>query len=153
MSKIQWSISAVLLVIALTSAIFLMQREQSASQPTEVGTGNAAVGASGASTIITYTDAGFIPADVTVAVGTTLTWSNESTYPLWVADTDTASCPEDPDFNQCAEVGTGGSYSYTVTETGNFTYENRERAADKGTITVTVEAAPAGPINPEALPQ
>ena len=62
----------------------------------------------------------FLPSQVTVGVGDTVTWTNDSS----VIHTVTSGNPEDgPDGTfDCHIVMSGDSFSYTFTETGQYNY-------------------------------
>lgn len=183
MNKNYWILGAVLVIIVLAIGFFVhAHRAKAPTTPdqsavagldTSTGvsesTGNAAVGATGASEVVTYTDAGFSPASLTVSQGTTVTWINKSSQPLWVASdnhpthtvydgTDTskhcvAGAPAaDTVFDECTQVASGGSYSFTFVKTGTWSYHNHVHSSDQGTIVVTAATA-AGPINPKAVPE
>jgi plastocyanin len=144
-------------LVALLGALFLLREETYAPEPQPQGTGNATVGATGETLVITYTDSGFSPAEVTIAPGTTVTWSNESSGDLAVVDStlNVDACPENSQgtaLHQCESIGQGGSYSHTFTTSGTVTYANKEARGDTGTITVREETTSAGPINPDAIP-
>lgn len=140
-------IGAIVVLVALIGA-FLTLRHQAAAPDVSApsgtpGTGNAAVGANGETSIVTYSDTGFAPKNLTVTPGTTVTWSNQSAQKLQV---------EGPNMHGTV-LGTGGSYSHTFTDRGSYPYSNQERSTDTGTITVTDDAPTPGTINPNALPE
>lgn len=80
-----------------------------------------------ARTVVTFTDKGFSPSPVTVRVGTTVTFVNESSGPMWVESTG---------FNEYAGVGSGGTYEYTFVKVGTWTYDNHMNPAVKGKVVV-----------------
>lgn len=155
MNRITWGIG-ITVVLAAVAGVFIMVRDQEPARQDSQTTGNAAVGANGASSIITYSDNGFVPASLTIAAGTTVTWDNQSSEKLWVKATGSSDtdCPASSTaLNECAAVAKGGTYSHTFTTLGTFTYANREKSSDTGTITVTNDVTQSGPINPAATPQ
>ncbi|HEX5774813.1 MAG TPA: hypothetical protein VFY28_02540 [Candidatus Paceibacterota bacterium] len=97
---------------------------------------------------VTYTDNGFAPATMTLAVGDTVRFVNESSRSLWVASdahpTHTeydgtalsAHCATGGSFDQCAATPTGSVYTFTFSKAGTFDYHNHARATDGGTIVV-----------------
>jgi plastocyanin len=156
MTKAAWIAGIVILVVALCGAYFFGMRQEVQTQPTDTGTtGNAVVGANGASTVITYTDEGFLSSPQTISPGTTVTWVNESSRLMWVESAkdrgDSCSQPGRT-FDECQGVAKGGTYSYTFTTLGTFEYINHAQISDAGTIIVT-GASSSGPINPGATPQ
>ncbi len=114
------------------------------------GTVGASVGVSlGAAThTITYSDQGFSPSSLSVKVGDTVTFMNQSSRTMWAASDahpthtqyDGTSlqqhCATGTSFDECKAAANGGSYSFTFTKAGTFNYHNHVRAADNGTIVV-----------------
>lgn len=98
-------------------------------------------------TTVTYTDAGFQPESVSIAVGETVEFINESGEAMWVASDvhpshsqyDGTSLSEHCDggvvtaFDQC---GSGDSYTFTFDQAGEWSYHNHESASDGGVVTV-----------------
>lgn len=151
MNRFSWIFGAVLLLIAIAGAAFLIQHDRALAPAPQSSSGT--VDTNGQSTIITYTDAGFSPPNVTVSPGTTVTWSNQSSRKLWVVDAslNVDGCVQgNGALNECAAISAGGTYSYTVPATGTITYSNREHREDTGTITVS---GGSGIFNPDAVPQ
>jgi plastocyanin len=99
---------------------------------------------------VTYTDNGFSPKTLNVAVGTTVKFVNNSSHSMWVASgvhpTHTAydgttlqqHCEgtSSTSFDECTAVGAGNTYSFTFSKAGSFNYHNHVRANDFGTIVV-----------------
>jgi plastocyanin len=61
----------------------------------------------------------FVPASKTIAVGTTITWTNKDAYAHWVA----SGVPGAPDgiFNS-GSLSNGGTYSFKFITAGTFKY-------------------------------
>jgi len=139
------SIGIVLAIVAVAVALLTIRAEKQVPPAPSApeGTGNAAVGANGETSIITYSDTGFSPKNLTVTPGTTVTWSNQSSRQLQVAGANLVG----------TIVGNGGSYSHTFTAPGEYRYDNQAFSNDTGTITVSGDAPAAGAINPAALPE
>jgi plastocyanin len=152
MTRFTWIFGAFLFLLAIAGAAFLIQHDRALAPAPE---GNSAVttDTNGQSMIITYTDAGFSPANVTVTPGTTVTWSNQSSRKLWVVDAslNVDGCMQGSGaLNECATISAGGTYSYTAPASGTITYANREHREDTGTITIS---GGSGAFNPDAVPQ
>lgn len=116
-------------------------------------TGGVSVGGSvsvGTPVTVSYSANGFSPKSVTVKVGQTVTWTNSSGGPMWVA-TDVHPSHTDYDgssrtthctsgytgptpFDECAP---GNSYSFTFTKVGTWPYHNHAGAEDQGQVIVT----------------
>jgi len=61
----------------------------------------------------------FLPADVTVGIGDTVTWTNDSS----VIHTVTSGNPDGPDGSfDSSIIMAGGTFSYTFTEAGQYEY-------------------------------
>jgi len=100
---------------------------------------------------IAYTNQGFSPKSVSVPLGTTVTFVNQSTGGMWVASAAHPShtvysgtslsqhCPDTTNtaFDECVAVTSGGSYSFTFNKVGDWKYHNHVNAADFGSVTVT----------------
>jgi plastocyanin len=98
---------------------------------------------------VTYGANGFSPASVTVPVGGSVTFTNQSGKGMWVASDEhpthtefdgtsrTAHCAAGytgtPAFDQCKS---GDSYTFTFTKAGTYEYHNHNSAADQGTVVV-----------------
>lgn len=99
---------------------------------------------------IVLTDSGFEPADLTVEVGETVTWVDDSdsvdmwvgsdrhpTHTQYAGSTLREHCENGDQtsaaFDQCS---TGEEFSFTFGETGEWGYHNHERSSQGGTITV-----------------
>jgi len=144
---------------------------------TTPATGNAAVGANGQSSVISYTNSGFSPKAVTVSQGTTVTWVNNSSGTMWVASNNhpthtsydgtsqSQHCVNGaPDsaqvFDECTAIPQGGSFSFTFTKAGTWGFHNHMHESDQGTVVVTAasgsslgaSAAAAPSFNPNAYP-
>jgi plastocyanin len=97
---------------------------------------------------VIYSNTGFSPKEVTVNVGDTVKFINDSTASMWVgADehpthklydgtdlkTHCAEGYEPKAFDQCMR---GVEYSYTFTKAGTWKYHNHSKSADVGTVIV-----------------
>lgn len=107
--------------------------------PPATGTGVSGVekGGVAARTVVTLSDSGFAPASVTVKAGTTVTFVNESAGPMWVASDPHPTHTLLPGFDELASVEKGGTYEYTFTKVGTWTYHNHRMPGEKGTVVVT----------------
>lgn len=97
---------------------------------------------------VAYTDSGFSPAQVSVAVGGTVTFTNQSTGRMWVASdphpthegysgtTVTQHCPDTAGvaFDECA---VGNTYTFTFQKAGTWGYHNHSDSTQYGTVIVT----------------
>ncbi len=168
MNKLIWVFGTLAVAIAIAGAVLVLNTQDAQESALETARenaaqdagGNASVGATGETVIVRYTDEGFSPSTLTIAPGTTVTWSNESSEPLWVmASGDASTCPLGTNataLNECASIGSGGSFSHTFTTVGTISYVNKEQSEDSGSITVSEAsgAAPSGgPLNDNVILQ
>lgn len=162
MNKAGLILGAVIIIAALAGAAYTIAHTYHPGSVTEPvqqqsGTGNAAVGANGASSIVTYSDKGFSPSPVSISEGTTVTWVNQSSHTMWIEATgpaggDCSSTAAKAALDECQAVSSGGTYSYTFTTLGSFPYFNHALTSDTGLVVVSA-ASSSGPINPNALPE
>lgn len=85
---------------------------------------------------IIYTDSGFSPALVTIATGTTINFTNQSSSALWMMYDSKKSTSALSDFDQKKESTSGETYSYTFTKKGTFAFYNHLDKSKVGVITV-----------------
>jgi len=86
--------------------------------------------------VVTLTDNGFVPKP-TVKVGTIVTFVNESSGAMWVASDPHPAHTILPTFDAKTGVEKGGTYEYTFTKVGTWTYHNHMNPSLKGTVVVT----------------
>lgn len=100
--------------------------------------------------VVTYTDSGYLPSTITVKVGTTVTFKNESSQAMWTASamhpthsvyggTSLAEhCPDTSGtaFDACTGIQPGNSWTFTFTKVGTWKYHNHLAPAHTGTIVV-----------------
>lgn len=131
------------------------QTETTATTSTDTGTSaGVSVGVTtGTPTVITYTDSGFSPKSVTVKVGTTVRFVNNSSHGMWVASNNhpthtqydgtsvaqhcAAGADTNGGFDECTAIQPQSVYSFTFAKTGTFMYHNHVSASDTGTVVVT----------------
>ena len=87
-------------------------------------------------TVVTYTNYGFGPAQITVAKGTTVTFVNESDFSMKVSQSGRQTLSG---FGESAPVARGGVYEYSFSNIGTWHYYNAVRSRDTGTVVVTVK--------------
>jgi plastocyanin len=85
---------------------------------------------------VTYTETGFSPADITIKVGETVVFKNNSTRAFWPASNDHPSHTIYPEFDPKKTVAAGASWSFTFTKVGSWKYHDHRAANLGGTITV-----------------
>jgi plastocyanin len=100
--------------------------------------------------IITYTSSGFLPSTITVSVGETVTWVNESGSDMWVAsafhpthtvypNSDIKKCGTAEAagiFDACEGVASGESWSFTFNSAGEWNYHDHLNVSKFGKVVV-----------------
>lgn len=110
---------------------------------------------------VTYTDQGFSPKDISIALGTTVSFVNQSTKKMWVASAKhpdhtvysgtslSQHCPDTTNsaFDECMAVASSTSFSFTFNKVGVWKYHNHSNPSDLGSVTVaTTTSADTRPI-------
>jgi len=85
---------------------------------------------------ILYTDSGFSPTPMTINLGDTVKFVNQSALNMWVASGPHPTHTNYPEFDQRTSVANGGSYSFIFTKTGTWGYHNHVNAKHFGSIVV-----------------
>jgi plastocyanin len=85
---------------------------------------------------VTYSDSGFSPKSVEIAIGDTVKFVNNSKKNMWVASDPHPAHSEYPDFDQKASSAKGTSFSFTFTKAGNWKYHNHKQSSDTGVVVV-----------------
>lgn len=98
--------------------------------------------------VITITDSGFSPQELTVKVGDTVTWQNDASRGVWPASafhpthrnypgSDIEKCGTDVEiFDSCGDIQPGDSWSFTFEEIGTWPYHDHSRASVFGRVIV-----------------
>lgn len=150
------SIGIIIVLIVVAGGWYLFSKAPASVPATETiqtppETTAAATTPSSSETTVIYGDQGFSPKNITVSLGTTVTFVNQSLGNMWVASaahpTHTAysgtsageHCPDTANvaFDECAAVAPGNSYSFTFNKEGTWKYHNHIDASTFGTIIVT----------------
>ena len=82
---------------------------------------------------VSYDSDGFLPATISVEVGTKVTWTNDSGADMWVASD---PHPVHTDFSRFDQLKSGDSYSFTFEEAGTYEYHNHLNSGDTGSVVV-----------------
>ena len=109
----------------------------------------------GAVTVVTYTNDGFEPRQVTVLASTSVEWTNRSDKLMWIASDPHPSHTDLPGFDEQGVEGNerdtdllgnsvpiaeahvvGGIYRYTFLKKGVWKYHNHLLPSDRGSIIV-----------------
>lgn len=102
------------------------------------------------SLMVTYGDEGYSPKELMVKKGETVTFTNESSQPMWTASaihpshtaypgTDVKDCGDSMMgmmFDTCAGTPMGSSWTFQFSETGEWGYHNHLRPTHWGKVIV-----------------
>ncbi len=97
-----------------------------------------------------YTDSGYLPKEITIKVGDTVTWKNESSQGVWTSSAMHPThmvysgtslqehCPDAANiyFDECKSSQPGESWSFTFNKKGTWGYHNHVNARHFGKIIV-----------------
>ena len=137
-------LAAVVAVVVILGWWLLSQRQSEAPAAPQAGL------PSEAAAVVTYTDAGYAPATLTVRKGVTVTFENKSSGPMWTASgvhpthklypgsgIEKCGTPEAAGiFDACAGIQPGGSWTFTMNEIGTWKYHNHLNISRTGTFVV-----------------
>jgi len=84
-----------------------------------------------ATNTVTIKDFAFSPSDITVKVGTTVTWTNQDSAAHTATETDGKTGPDSGTLDQ------GKTYSFTYSTPGTYSYHCNFHSSMTGTVTVT----------------
>ncbi len=85
---------------------------------------------------VEYSGQGFSPNSITVKSGTTVTWVNKGSDPMWVASAPHPVHTNLSGFDALKGTSAGGSYSYTFTKVGKWGYHNHLAPSKTGEVVV-----------------
>lgn len=91
--------------------------------------------------IVTYTQEGFEPNEITIQKGDTVTFVNNSDTPLWVASDPHPEHTDYPEFDVARSKGgqmpkIGENFSFTFSRLGTWAYHNHTASSDTGKVGV-----------------
>lgn len=86
---------------------------------------------------VAYKDFGFIPKNISVKKGTTVTFRNNSSRGMWVASAPHPSHTILPEFDELVSVSNGKSYTFTFEKVGTWKYHNHMNPSDFGSVVVS----------------
>lgn len=147
----QGGIIAVVVILLLIIGGYLLWvgSRETALEPNQPATTTGAVDLSDdmiEDVIITYTDAGYSPASITINRGQTVRFVNQSSRDFWPASAMHPThevYPEDRPgqclgsaFDACEAIPPGGQYSFTFNQEGEWGYHDHIDAQYFGRITV-----------------
>lgn len=101
-----------------------------------IGAGSEKGGTTG-EIVVTYTDSGYQPKEITVKKGTKVTFLNDSSGSMWTASGVHPTHQLLPGFDELKSVTKGGMYEYTFIKVGTWKYHNHVKPTDGGSVIVT----------------
>ena len=90
-----------------------------------------------APTVVSYSGTGFSPNKISIKVGTTVRFENESSKPVWVASDSHPSHTDLPGFDALRAYGPSETYTYTFATVGTWGFHNHLSHTQTGSVTVT----------------
>ena len=161
----------VVLAIVIIGGGFFLKAPADAPESQTVTNGMPVIGSTTQETVVentspnitvAYTDQGFLPASVTVPLGTTVTFVNQSSNKMWVASAMhpthvvysgtslSQHCPDTTNsaFDECTGDEPGETYSFTFNKEGVWKYHDHINSKMFGSVTVTTSSASTTPILP-----
>ena len=131
-------ITVVIIAILILGAIaFGLTRSSNKANSSQNSSQNSATQSSQSSqapastNTVTIQNFAFLPGDITIKKGTTVTWTNNDSTAHSVNETDNQKGPDSGDLNP------GDKYSFTFDQTGTFKYRCNLHPEMLGTVTVT----------------
>lgn len=85
---------------------------------------------------VVYSDRGFTPAIVEIAVGGSVTFKNESDRDMWVASDEHPKHLLYPEFDAKRGYEPSGEFTFTFDKAGTWTYHDHLKASLGGTVVV-----------------
>ncbi len=85
---------------------------------------------------VKYTNSGFVPSKIEIAMGTMVEFTNESDKEMWVTSNDHPGHEILPTFDQFKTKGKGGIYTYVFDKAGTWKYHDHINPQLVGTIEV-----------------
>src|SRR3989344_5462020 len=99
---------------------------------------------------IIYTDSGYSPSELTIKIGDTVTWKNESSSGMWTASAmhpthtlysgtsleEHCKNNQSDSFDECSSIKSGESWSFTFEKQGTWPYHNHVQTGHFGKIIV-----------------
>jgi plastocyanin len=132
--KASFIVLAVVVVVIIGGAIWYMGQNSAYQQPTTATTAPTQAVASQpaagqATSAVTISNFAFQPNSLSVATGTTVTWTNNDSMPHTVT-------ADDGSFTS-GPIAAGATFSHTFTAAGTVAYHCQFHASMHGSVTVT----------------
>lgn len=125
--KKEYLFIALVVLVALAAFVFLNKNKNSA------GTNPPSADKASGENTVAYTDSGFVPDNLTVTTGTTVTFIDQSNNTMWVGSD---PHPVHTDYSAFDQLKTGESYSFTFPKSGTYNYHNHMFPSHTGVVIV-----------------
>lgn len=142
-------IGGVILLVVIGGGYWLLYGQTGSTSPnygnttqptnptvTTTNTQNPTTEPSKSNVTVEYSGQGFSPDSVTIKSGTTVTWVNKGSDPMWVASAPHPVHTNLSGFDALKGTPAGGSYSYTFTKVGKWGYHNHLAPGKTGEVVV-----------------
>jgi plastocyanin len=134
-------IKFVFIVILLVVIFIIYSNSNKVNSPTQDANNNTDIpmrneSAMDTITEISYTDSGFSPSNINIALNETVKFTNNSTKKMWVASDPHPAHTIYPEFDAKKAMDSGESYTFTFTKLGSWGFHNHFNPEDKGTVVV-----------------
>ncbi len=153
--KTSYILIGIVIAVVVIGGVFVLRSNSNTQTPTlkeeETVTPPMMEEGSQSSLMVSYTDGGYSPKELTIKKGEVVTFKNESSQPMWTASavhpnhtaypgTDIKNCGSttmvDKMFDSCAGVSSLQVWKFQFNETGSWKYHNHLTPTRTGTITV-----------------
>ncbi|MCH7492736.1 hypothetical protein IID19_04090 [Patescibacteria group bacterium] len=120
-----WFFTVVVIVLIVLVVLFMMMGNSSSNETAITSLDN----------IVTYTSDGYLPGNIMISPGGTVTWKNDSDITITVDSDPHPVHTSYPEFN-LGSVQAGGELRFTFPNVGEYNYHNHLKASQVGTVTV-----------------
>ena len=145
-----------ILIVVILGGYFLLNNKKvqapstNTETPKTLSTETPATNQTSKQYVITYTDAGYSPSTLTIKLGDTVTWANDSSLNMWPASAMLPShivysgtsisehCPDTAgtSFDACKGITSGNSWDFIFNTKGSWKYHDHLSPSFFGTIVV-----------------
>lgn len=124
-----WVIGVIALIVVVGIIWFAGRKQASNPSPAVKSSQQSAAS-------IEYTDSGFSPQSVTIKIGETVKFTNNSSGEMWVASAPHPTHTDYPEFDAKKAYNRGESYFFTFEKKGTWKFHNHADPTKFGSVTV-----------------
>ncbi len=125
----------IVIVLAVGLALWLVKSRDN-SVPAVTTNTNQGTDTANTNPTVTYTQPGFNPSPITITVGQTVVFVNNSSDVMWVASDPHPAHTDLPGFDTRRGIPPHDSYSFTFTKIGTFGYHDHLNPSHMGKVIV-----------------